>query len=226
MSGLQALRSIARGERPSGKLLPPGRLGAFGSTFYGEEAIVHSFRQAPVDISEHATVVERDGHLAVFDGETVLIADLCGGALSRLWRLGPGEPVQAEPALGVPFDPDLRQSRGDLAMRAEDHLELSNEAIPQVEKIGRSLARAGSADGGPTPFRSRSFLIRAFSQGSNNVALFAVHTLGPATVRTAGFLYAAALINMEENELATQRVVRDSAGEAALDQLAWRPRVE
>ena len=226
MSALDALRSLARGERPNGELLPPCRLEAFGSEFYGEEAIVQNFRQAPLNISEHSTVVEAPGHLAIFEGETVLVADVFDDAMSRLWRLGPGQPMETEPALGVPFDTDLMQSRGDIALRAEDHPALSRKAVPHVEAIGRFLARGWSAEHGPAAYRSRSFLIRAFDHGSSGVALFAVHRLGPAAVRSVGFFYAAALFRMEGDELITHRIVSDGAGEAAIDSALWRARVK
>jgi hypothetical protein len=223
---LQSLFSIARGERPKGELLPPCRLEAFGSVFYGEEAIVLSFRRAPLVFSEHSTVVEADGHLAIFDGETVLIADVYGSAVSRLWRLGTGRPAEAERALAVPFDPDLVQSRGDLAMRAEDHPALTPNAVPHVEMIGQSVARGWSVEDGPAPYRLRSFLLRAFTQAGSGVALFATHRLGPTAVRTIGFSYAAALFRMEGDKFGTHRVVRDRAGEAAIESRQWTPRVE
>ena len=226
MSALPALRSIARGQRPNGKVLPPCRLEAFGSYFYGEEAIVHSFRHSPLDLSENATVVEAPGHFAAFDGENVLIADVSGDAIARLWRLGTGDPVETEPALGVSFDTDLVQSRADLAMRVEDHPALPRQAVPLVEEIGRSLARNWSVQDGPAPYRARSFLIRAFAQGSSGVALFAMHRLGPAAIRTAGFYYAAVLFEMQADKLCSHRVVRDLAGEAAIDGVQWRPRFE
>lgn len=57
MSALTALRMIAAGERPHGELLPPCRLEAFGVEGYGEEAIVQSFRSAPLEISASAEVI-------------------------------------------------------------------------------------------------------------------------------------------------------------------------
>ena len=226
MSALPALRSIARGERPNGEVLPPCRLEAFGSVCYGEEAIVQSFRQAPLELSEDAAAVEIPGHLAIFDGDTALIADLSGDAIARLWRLGIGDPGETERALDVPFDADLTQSRADLAIRAEDHPALPPEAVPLVEDLGRSLSRGWSAQEGPSPYRARSFLVRAFAQGSRGVALFAVYRLGPASVRTAGFSYAAVLFEMQAGKLGSHQVIRDLAGEAAIDARPWRPRFE
>jgi hypothetical protein len=216
---------VASGERPDGEVLPACRLEAFGSEFFGEEAIVLSFRQSPLLFSKHANVVEGEGHLALFEGDTALIADVYSSAVSRLWRLGAGQPTHAETVVDVPFDPDLMQSRGDLAMRAEDHPALSPEAAPHVEEIGRSLSRDWSQDDGPASYRLRSFLIRAFDNGKKGAALFAVHRLGPGTVRTAGFFYAAAQFQMEGAKLLNHRIVRDTAGEAAIGLRQWTPRV-
>ena len=226
MSAIEVIRSLARGERPHGGLLPPCRLEAFGSDFYGEEAIVHRFRQSPVLTSDHATVVHGQGHLAIFEDDTALFADVHGGNVSRLWRLGPGQAVKAEPALDVPFDPDLSQSRGDLAMRAEDHPALLPEAFPHVEQIGRELSRGSPEEPRPLAYRSRAFLIRAFTQDNLGAALFAMYHVGPSAVRTTGFSYAAAVFRLEENELAASRVVTDVAGRGAVDARPWRPRVE
>lgn len=226
MSAVQALRSLARGDRPDGEVLPPCRLEAFGSEFYGEEAIVQSFRREPVIFSKHATIVEVEGHLALFEGQTALVADLSGEAIARLWRLGAGEPMEAEPAIGVPFDADLMQSRGDLAMRAEDHPALSAHALPHVEETGRSLSRDWKLEDGPAPYRSRAFLVRAFTQADSSVALFAVHRLGPDAVRTAGFSYAAALFRTDGEKRVTRHIVRDKAGESAVLSRPWTPRVD
>jgi hypothetical protein len=225
MSSLQAVRSVARGERPNGELLPPCRLEAFGAEFYGEEAIIQRFRQSPFPISDHASIVQVEGQLAVFEHDTALFADLCEGKVSRLWRLGPGPVAAAEPAIDVPFDADLSQTRGDVAMRAEDHPDISAQAYSCLEQIGRRLSREWSEEEGPAPYRIRAFLIRAFTQDNVGAALFSLHQLGHSPVRTSGFSYAAALFRVEGSELISCRIVRDSAGAQAIDSRAWRPRV-
>ena len=226
MSALQAIRSVARGERPSGELLPPCRMEAFGSEFYGEEAIVHRFRRSPFLISDQTTLVQAEGHFAAFDGDTALFADVSGGNVARLWRLGPSPLVEAEPALDVPFDPDLSQSRGDVALRAEDHPALSPEAFPHVEQIGRELSRSSSEEQGPVRYRVRALVIRAFTEDNVGAALFSLYHVGHSAVRTTGFSYAAALFRLDENELTTCRIVTDAAGRSAVDARPWRPRVE
>lgn len=251
LNALTHLRRLAAGHRPDGELLPPARLQAFGVEFIGEEAIVHSFRQAPLVLASDADVIAANGHLAVFDGASVLFADLYGEDIARLWRLGPGEPGSAEPFIGVPFDPDLWQARRDVALRAADHPALSSEGVDAVAAIGRDLARrwplnggrASSADGASHPlgaseaadYRVRPFVLRAFSVGADaadaaagdgqGAALFAVYRLGPAAERTAGFTLAAAHFHVSGGQLAGYTLVRDVAGEAALAAAPWQPRV-
>ena len=226
MSAFQAIRSVARGGRPRGELLPPCRLEAFGTEFFGEEAVVSCFRRTPFLISDRASVIQTAGHLAVFEDDTAVFADLFDGNVARLWRLGPGSPIVREPALDVPFDTDLRQSRGDVEMRAEDHPALSSQAIPHVHEIGRRLARDWGAEPGPSPYRIRAFLIRAFSQDDVGAALFSLYELGHAPVRTTGFSYAAAVFRTVGDELTSCRIVKDAAGRNAVAARPWTPRVE
>ncbi|MES3020845.1 MAG: hypothetical protein V4857_04590 [Pseudomonadota bacterium] len=225
MSALIALRKIAAGERPHGELLPPCRLEAFGVEVYGEEAIVQSFRNAPLAIPASAQVVAAEGHIAVFEGEHALFADLYGEDIARVWRLGPGQPAPAEPAIGVPFDPDLWQARRDAALRREDHPALSEAGVAAVEEIGLDLARKWEAGGGPGDYRVRPFLLRAFSAGERGAALYAVYRLGPSARRSAGFSLVAANFEVTGGKLSGYSVVRDQAGEAAVEQAPWQPRV-
>ncbi len=225
MSALTALRRIAAGERPQGELLPPCRLEAFGVETYGEEAIVQSFRNAPLEISSSAEVVLAEGHIAVFDGEHALFADLYGEDIARIWRLGPGEPGVAEPTIGVPFDPDLWQSRRDVALRREDHPALSADGAAAVETIGRDLARKWKSGDGPGDYRVRPFLLRAFSADERGAALFAIYRLGPLAARSAGFSLAAANFQVVGGHLSGVIVTRDQAGEKAVQEALWQPRV-
>ena len=216
MTALTTICALASGERPSGGLLPPACTEAGGGTAYGEEAIVAHFRAAPWAVGQAAAVVEAAGHLAIFDEDAALIADLHPGGVGRMWRLAGDGAVDAEPAIGVPFDPDIRQVRGDVAFRAADHPALAADAAPAVEAAAAALARGW--DGvGRAPFRARTFVIRAFGDGMRAAALVAVHRLGGDTVRTIGFTYAAVLIEGDD-----VRVVRDRAGEAAAASAPWR----
>jgi len=227
MNALTALSNIAAGKRPQGELLPACRLEAFGIELYGEEAIVQSFRQAPLAIPARAQVIRVPGHIAVFDGEHALFADLYGEDIARIWRLGPGLPAHAEPAVGVPFDPDLWQERRDLAWRREDHPQLSEAGADAVHAIGCKLARHWEPGNGAGDYRVRPFLLRAFDgQGDGQgAALFAVYRLGPSAQRSAGFSLVAASFQLAGGALASHALVRDLAGEAAVQQAPWLPRV-
>jgi hypothetical protein len=225
MNALTALSNIAAGSRPRGELLPACRLEAFGVEVYGEEAIVQSFRQAPLEIPASAQVVRVPGHIAVFDSGYALFADLYGEDIARIWRLGTGLPAHAEPAVGVPFDPDLWQARRDLAWRREDHPQLSEAGAGAVHAIGCDLARHWEPGSGPGDYRIRPFLLRAFDGGEGGAALFAVYRLGPSAQRSAGFSLVAASFQLAGGALASYAVVRDLAGEAAVQQAPWLPRV-
>lgn len=224
MTALAALRRIAVGERPHGELLPPCRLEAFGVEAYGEEAIVQSFRGLPLEISASAEVIEAEGHIAVFEAEHALVADLHGADIARIWRLGPGEPAMGEPAISVPFDPDLWQSRGDVLFRREDHPALSENGAAAVEEIGRDLARKWTSGRRPGDYRVRPFVLRAFSTGERGAILFAIHRLGQLAQRSAGFSFAAARFQMAGGTLSACTVIRDHAGESAVHGVPWRPR--
>jgi hypothetical protein len=226
MSALTALLTLAAGQRPAGALLPPVRLHAGGAELFGEEAVVHAFRRAPIAFSDAADILEADGHVVICEGENALFASTYGELIARIWRIGPGEPGAVEPSLGVPFDTDLRQSRVDVGFRAEDRPALSADAASVVATIGADLAHGWTEGQGEGAYRTRPFLIRAFSNGADGAALFAIYRLGPDAVRTSGFAYAAARFRIENGQLVSCRIVRDLAGEAAVAAAQWRARVD
>ena len=215
MSAVETLRMLAAGERPITGLLHTARLEAFGVEVYGEEAIVESFRRAPFVLSDTATTVCAPGHIAIFDGDTALVADLAGESVARLWRLGNGDPVEAERGVSVIFDPDLMQARGDVFVAATDHPELAAEALECVVLAGRAIARDD-----PGAYRTRAFAVRAFGSADDGVALFAVHRLVGETVRAAGFAMAA--VRWTPQGLL---VVCDQSGEEAVVERPWTPRI-
>lgn len=226
MTAMETVRRISSGERPGRGALPQScRLEAFGAEAYGEEAIVACFGRAPLIIDSGADLVRSANHFAVFVGsEVALLGDLCGEAVTRMWRLGPGDPLADEPAIAVAFDPDLTQARGDIHFAAEGFRDLAPTAAAHVAAIGRDLELC--ADAKPRPFRTRTFVVRAFSAGADGAALFAVHRLGGEVARTAGFSYAAARFRVEHGLLVASRIVRDCAGEAAAAGKPWRPHIE
>jgi hypothetical protein len=215
MTALETLRRLAAGERPAVGLLHTARLTAFGSEFYGEEAIVEAFRPGNTELSDAETILASSGHIAVFDTETALFADLHGELIARIWRLGEGQPVARKPALSVAFDPDLAQARGDVFAQASDHPALEPDAFEQVLLTGRSIANDD-----PASYRTRALCLRAFGSSAEGAALFAVYRLTGQPVRASGFAMAAARWSPEG-----LRIVRDRSGEAALAEAAWTPRI-
>lgn len=224
MSSLEALAQLAAGKRPDADLLPASRLEALGAEFFGEEAIVQAFRQAPMPFSPQAVAVRTERNLAVFERDSAMIADVFGSHIARIWRLGPGGPLTAEPAIGVPFDPDLLQSRGDLAFRTEDHPLLAAAHASRLVAAGQGLARDWTGDEGAVPYRVRTFLLRAFSDADSTAGLFSVHRLGGGSARSVGFSYAAILL--PHGDGVEPLVVQDRAGQSACEAAQWTPRIE
>ena len=159
-----------------------------GAEIYGEEAIGEAFRAAPMVAQEDALFLESAQHAAWFTGNSLLFADLYDGRIGRLWRLGPGETPALEPAVSVAFDPDLRQPRGGVYARAEDHPLLAPAQFPAIEAAAAGLI---AAPAGARQHRARAFLVRAFSAGERAAALFAVHRLSGGEVRSSGFGFGA-----------------------------------
>lgn len=215
MNAVETLMALAAGEWPPKGLLHTARLEAFGVEAYGEEAIVESFRCAPFDLSDNATVVEATGHVAIFDGDTALVADLYGECITRLWQLSDGNPLDGEPGISVVFDPDLAQARGDVFAAASDHPALAPDAIGCLLRAGRAIARDD-----PDAYRTRAFAIRAFGTVARGVALFAVHRLEGEFDRRAGFAMAAARWTLDGLQ-----IVRDRAGEDAVAERSWTPHI-
>ena len=222
MSATEALRAVAGGERPAnGALLQNCRMEAFGADFYGEEAILEACRAQPCELAA-TDALTCPTQVALFDGDLALFADVYGDNLGRIWRVGKGRRVEPEPALAVPFDPDLSQARGDVQLRAEDHAFLPGVAAELLRAWVR-VELGGIADEGG--LRTRAFLLRAFADGDEGAALFAVHHLGPGPVRTAHLHYVAARFRLGEDDLSGARLIVDMAGLAAAREAPWRPRL-
>ncbi len=222
MSAIRTLENLARGDRVRDALLPPCRLDGWGGEAYGEEAIVNRFRQNPMDLSNTSTTVVSSHHAAIFAEDVALIADIYEGGILRIWRLGPGTPCPVEPALGVPFDTDLYQARRDVAYRAEDHPDLATEAIGGLERAGYGIAHLWSQDSHVANWRIRPFALRAFSGTSEHAVLFAVHCVGAGQQRSVGFSFVACRFQTGSKGNASAQIVRDQAGERAVEQAEWR----
>jgi hypothetical protein len=213
VSAVDTLRILAAGKRPMTGLLHTARLEAFGVEIYGEEAIVEAFRRAPYDFSETATIIDVASHIAMFDGDMAIVADVAGDNIARIWRLGTGDPLVHEPSISVAFDPDLAQANGDVVTRGTDHPELAVEALESVRLAGQAIARAAT-----DAYRTRASTIRAFGSVAEGAALFAVYRLTGDPARNSGFAMAAALWTS-----AGMEIVRDRVGEAAVSLRPWTP---
>lgn len=213
MSALEVLQMLAAGQRPTSGLLHTARLAAYGTEFYGEEAIVEAFRREPQVISDAVTVLALPGHIAIFDSDTALFADLHGESIARIWRLGDGDPAAGEPGISVAFDPDLAQARGDVFAAETDHPALGPDAFEKLLQAGRTIAHAD-----PASYRTRAIAVRAFGNAAEGSALFAVHRLIGNPRRTSGFAMAA--VRWAPDGLT---IVRDRSGEATAVTAAGTP---
>lgn len=217
MTALANLITLAAGERPRGGLAQTCRLQAFGVELYGEEQIVSSFRASPFAPTSSARIVQGGDHLAIIEKDKALVADASGDVVTRVWRMDKGAPLQSEPSVSVPFDPDLSQARGDLNWCASDHPHSDPGILGRLAEAGIELARA--TEGAENePYRTRTFLIRAFSEGEEGVGLFAVHRMSGA-VRIPGWSHALVHISAGASGFS---LVRDSSGDAAAAQTPWR----
>lgn len=220
MSVIEALRVLAAGNPvPGGTLLQTCRLSALGADFYGEEDVIELFRRAPLG-SDPPEAVSAAGHAALLWPDKALVADISGQHVARLWRLGPGEPALREPALAVPFDPDMAENPQAVQFEPGDHPSLDTPFAEAVRNAGERLSREWTLPDGTPPSRARPFAIRAFSDADRTVALFAVHVLGGRGERHAGFVHASAHIRDGETAL-----VLDLSGAHALIAAPWLPSI-
>lgn len=191
MSVTAHLTAIVEGRRPDDDgLLSTCRLEWQGFEAYGEEAILELFRESPL-ATDDLILVETATAAAWIGSNSALIADLFDGRVGRLWRVGDGSPPQPEPRLSVAFDADLRQARGDVTLRPEDHPELARDRIAELITVGTELSR--SQQSMPT-YRARAFALRAFSSGPRTAALFAIYLVTSGPVRQSTWGNAAVLL--------------------------------
>lgn len=188
MIALDHLRAIGRGDTPQDDgLLGNARCGWGRGELIGEESILAAFCARPFDGSETLAVQTAQG-AALIGKEDALVADVYDGRVGRMWRVGRGITFPHEPAIDIAFDPDMRQTRGEVFFRAEDHPELDSAAAERV----LSAAHAHVADVRRTgALRVRAFVMRGFGNTEASAALLAVYTMGNETGRSASFNHAA-----------------------------------
>ncbi|WP_195908663.1 hypothetical protein [Novosphingobium sp. Gsoil 351] len=167
--------ALADGRRPEQDgLLGNARCEWQGVEFLGEEAILAQFARQRFDCQGIAFHVETASGAAWIGTDAALFADLYDGRIGRLWRLGAGHPGKLERAVSVAFDPDLRQDRGEVAFRAEDHPELVTESAAALRSAASAALQTLARDGA---LRVRGFVTRAFGNGTAAAALVAVYVL-------------------------------------------------
>ena len=189
MSGLDHLRALAAGRRPSDDgLLGNTRCAWGGDEHLSEEAILAAFAAQPFDLAGDLLCIETGEGAAILGEGRALVADLYDGRIGRMWRVGPDLAASFQPAVHVAFDPDLRQARGDLSFRAEDHPELHAQAADPLLAAARALIEELRGEG---RLRVRGFVVRAFGTPESAAALIALFTMGNGPQRQAGFSYAA-----------------------------------
>lgn len=199
MSALDTLKTLIGGATLRSGILGTCRLESGNVDAFGVEAVTGAFRRAPMIDADNCAVVAASGHLALFNESQAIVADLFGENVGRLWRIGQPEPGVPEPAVGVPFDPDLQQIRADVFVSASEHPALDPEALGRVSALGRALAEDTGSHGGA--FRARAFALRAFGDAAQGCALFAIHALAGQPVRTPSLAFAAVRWDGESSQI-------------------------
>lgn len=188
MSGLDHLRALARGVRPDHDgLLGNARCSWGRSELVSEEAILAAFAAQPFELTGDGLAVETAVGAALVGQDRALVADLYDGRIGRLWSVGGAISEPDEPAIDVAFDADMRQERGDVSFRAEDHPSLDPAAAGPLLAAARTLVERTRADG---RLRVRAFVIRAFGDAQTSAALLSVFSLGNERNRSASFSFA------------------------------------
>ena len=185
MTAAAALRALAEGRRPTGNaLLSTCRYECRGGDTIGEDAIVEALAVEPIAGSAAGRLIETPMGMALIGDGDALFADRYGEHIGRLWRIGGGSSPGEEPAVAVPFDPDLSQIRGGVYFRGADHPALDAAGCLAAEAAAAALLEAAR---GPALHRVRLFVLRAVADGTGLALLASVHRLGGGSQRHGGF---------------------------------------
>jgi hypothetical protein len=188
VSGAVHLAAVAQGRRPEDDGLLGNTRCAWGrDQLLSEESILAAFRSRPAPLGDAPLCIETAMGVALIGRDGALVADLYDGRIGRMWRVDDLGDATPEPAIDVAFDPDMRQERGCLHFRAEDHPTLDADAVEPLLAAARDLIERRQADGA---LRVRGFVVRAFGGAGRCAALLSLHTLGNETSRSAGFGHA------------------------------------
>lgn len=215
MSGLDHLRALVQGTRPPDDgLLGNARFSWGRSELMSEEAILASFAEHPFDLEGNILSVETSSGAVLMAGDCAVVADLYDGRIGRLWRIGGEIEQPSEKAIDVAFDADMRQERGAVYFRAEDHPTLDPRAADQLLSSANDLIETMRREGN---LRVRGFFVRAFSEAQSSAALLSLFTLDNQSSRSASFRYAVIGVGGHGDEV---HVVRDQSKPRG-----WTPRL-
>lgn len=213
MSALRHLRDVAQGRRPADDgLLGNTRCGWGRHEVSSEEAILAAFAARPLEVGDDPFGAETASGAALVGRDRALFADVYDGRIGRLWRVGDTAPLPPEPAVDLAFDPDMRQERGSVHFRQDDHPDLDAAAGERLRDEARDLVERLQRDG---ELRVRAFVVRAFGDAEASAALLALHTLGNETSRSARFSHAMVACHGED-----VRVIVDPS-----QRREWTPRL-
>ena len=188
MTGLDHLKMLAQGTRPQDDGLLGNTNVTWGhETSLGEESILAKFTAAPFTVDDELLGVETPMAAALIGTNSALVADLYGGRIGRLWRVGGEVNSEAGQIVDVAFDTDMRQERGNLNFRFQDHPSLAPEASDKLLAASAALIEQVRQNGN---LRARGFIIRAFGDTHASVALMSIFTLGNQSCHSASFDYA------------------------------------
>jgi hypothetical protein len=205
---------LAQGARPAEDGLLGNARCAWGQgELLSEESVIAGFAAHPFDVEGELFRVETPQGAAIIGHDRALIADLYGGRIGRLWRVGGDHEASPEQAIDVAFDADMSQQRGDLSFRSEDHPDLDRVAAERLLAAGRGLIEQVRREG---KLRVRGFVVRAFGSARSSAALLSLFTLGNETQRSASFSYAVIGLGPTDEDI---RYVRD-----LLQPRSWSPR--
>ena len=194
MSVLDHLRTLGRGDAPGDDGLLGNARCAWGrGELVGLESILAAFSARPL-APDHVLSIETPRGAALIGEHDAMIADVYDGRAGRLWRVGRGVQFPSEPAIDIAFDVDMRQERGDVFFRADDHPDLDDAAAERMLAAAKSHVDGGRRAGG---LRVRAFVVRAFNSGQATAALLAVFAMSNGSVRSASFGYAIVGIGAE-----------------------------
>lgn len=215
MSGLDHLRALVQGTRPlDDGLLGNARFSWGQSNLISEEAILASFAEHPFNLEGNILAVETSSGAVLMAGDSAVVADLYGGRIGRLWRIGGEIEQPSEKAIDVAFDADMRQERGAVSFRAEDHPALDPSAADRLLSAADDLIEKMRREGN---LRVRGFFVRAFSETQSSAALLSLFTLDNKSSRSASFGYAV-IGNIGNGD--EVHVVRDQS-----EPRGWTPRL-